>query len=100
MWECKRCGDCCHLLAEKEHWKSASLNNHEKEMISMGVQENESGCESLIKTNGKFSCLSQQLFGLRAKPQGCKDFTRGRCMMTTKVKQLLNIRINVDEADN
>jgi len=92
MWQCKRCGDCCKLIGDTDEWKNVQLGLRKQETIERFTRLDVRGCEALVKTNGNHSCLNQLLYGHDAKPKGCQDFSRGRCQMTARIKQLLIMR--------
>ncbi len=90
-WECKRCGDCCRYVAWDDEWTYGTLTEAQRKTIESQLELTNKGCKALAVREGELVCLSQHLFGLEAKPEGCRDWAQ-RCGMTEKVKELINNR--------
>ncbi len=91
-WKCQRSGNCCRYIAGEDEWTYGKLNKEQKKAVEKQMEPVERGCEALATREGTLVCLNQYLFGLEAKPEGCRDFVH-RCGMTIKVKELVDKRV-------
>jgi len=90
-WKCERCGDCCRYVAGDDEWTYSTLTAEQRAEVESNMEPVKRGCKALVIRDGLSVCLNQALFGVEAKPKGCRAFAR-RCTMTAQVKELIEAR--------
>lgn len=92
---CKRCGECCKVLAPYNMWEhnthlsfmmpfpDGSYRERDKfrdqliEVRKTYSIKDHNGCDMLIYEDGISYCLPHKLFGLDFKPDDCKNYKVG-----------------------